>query len=130
MDISAGESGWDPEASAALPPRRAPPRLPVLSGKWAPALWPAGAPAVVPAGQGTASSWELLGEAGVGSSAPQGLGTDFQLLYGKVGCRIIPFSPVCFLYTWSIKIIHTFISPLSNELESAVASTYKPTLWQ
>lgn len=69
MDISAGESGWDPEASAALPPRRAPPRLPVLSGKWAPAPWPAGAPTVVPAGQGTASSGELLGEAGVDISA-------------------------------------------------------------
>lgn len=73
MDISAGESGWDAEASAALPPRRAPPRLPVLPGKWAPAPWPAGAPAVVPAGQGTAFSAELLGEASLDSSAPQGL---------------------------------------------------------
>lgn len=83
MDISAGESGWDAEASAALPPGRAPPRLPVLSGEWASAPWPAGAPAVVPAGQGTAFSGELLGEAGVDISAPQGLGIDFQLLYGK-----------------------------------------------
>lgn len=27
------------------------------------------------------------------SSAPQGLGTDLPLLYGKVGCKITPFSP-------------------------------------
>lgn len=59
MDTGAGESGWDAEASAALPPRRAPPRLPVLPGEWAPAPGPAGAPAVVPARQGTAACAEL-----------------------------------------------------------------------
>lgn len=80
MDIGAGESGWDPEASTALPPRGAPPGLPVLSGERAPAPWPAGAPAVVTAGQGTAFPGELLGEAGVEISAPRGLGTDLLLL--------------------------------------------------
>lgn len=127
MDTSAGESGRDAEASAALPPRRAPPRLPVLPGERAPAPWPAGAPALVPARQGTAASGELWAQAALDSSAPQGLGTDLQLLHGKAGCKITPFSPVCFLYTWSMKIVHTFITPLSSELESAVASRYKPT---
>lgn len=62
MDIGAGEPGWDAEASTALPPRGAPPRLPVVPGERAPAPWPAGAPAVVTAGQGTA----LLLGSGVG----------------------------------------------------------------
>lgn len=56
MDAGAGEPGWDPEASAALPPGGAPARLPVLPGERAPAPGPAGAPALVPAGQGTAAS--------------------------------------------------------------------------
>lgn len=60
MDVSLGESGWNPETSAALPPRRSPPRIPFLSGEWSSASWPAGTTTVVPTGQGTVFSDELL----------------------------------------------------------------------
>lgn len=60
MDISLGESGWNSETSAALPPRRSPPRISLLSGKWSSASWSAGTTTLVPTGQGTAFLDELL----------------------------------------------------------------------
>lgn len=125
MDAGAGEPGWDPEASAALPPGGAPARLPVLPGERAPAPGPAGAPALVPAGQGTAACAEPLAAAALGVCAPQGQALTSSCFMGKQDTT--PFSPVGFLYTCSLRIVHTFITPLSNELESTVASRYKPT---
>lgn len=47
-----GEPGWDPEASAAFPQRRALAAVPVLPGERPPAPRAAGPTALVPAGKG------------------------------------------------------------------------------
>lgn len=129
MDISLGESGWNSETSTALPPRRSPPCISFLSGKWSSASWSAGTTTLVPTGQGTAFSDELLVVGLILPSlqqqlAPQSLGIIIKQLEIKVGGKITPFSPIWFLQRLSIKIVYTFIASLSIALESAVVSKH------
>lgn len=55
----AGEPGWHPEATAALPTGRTPAVLSVLPGEWASASRTARAPALDPAGEGTSGLGRL-----------------------------------------------------------------------
>ena len=51
-DSGSGESGWDPEASTAVPPGRTPAPVPDLPGDGLAATRTTGSPALVPEGKG------------------------------------------------------------------------------